>query len=110
VLQLLVTGNVVPCSPILLTLTMEAVPSTEMSVVTRVTRRNIPEDSILHSDRRGKLKALQACLIWGILPKNFTTARDIFNKDLYVMTEIWANSSPLIHVFVTRMDIISKNI
>jgi hypothetical protein len=44
-LRFLVTANV-PSSPILVTLMMEAIRSSEMLVLTATTRRNIPEDGI----------------------------------------------------------------
>jgi hypothetical protein len=62
--RLLVTFNVVPSLPILVTLMREALSSSETSVLTRATQRNIPEDAILHCHRRKNLKSYIALTGW----------------------------------------------
>jgi hypothetical protein len=64
---LLVTYSVVPRSPILVTLMIEELSSSETSVLTRFTWRNIPEDAILHLNRSENLKTKICKLILQIL-------------------------------------------
>jgi hypothetical protein len=46
-LQLLVSADDIPTSPIVVTFMMEAIIFSKTSVTTRATRRNIPEEGIL---------------------------------------------------------------
>jgi hypothetical protein len=53
-----------PCH--FVTLKIETLRSSETSVLTRATRRNIPEDGILHSHRRENLKSYIALTGWAL--------------------------------------------
>jgi hypothetical protein len=66
VLRLLVTA-VISSSLILFSLMMEAIRSSEISVVTRAARHNIPDDGILRSHRRENLKSYIALTRWAML-------------------------------------------
>jgi hypothetical protein len=71
VLRLLVTANVAPSLHIFVTLKMETISSSETSVLTRATRRNVPDGAILlirirgykklhfHGNSRGILKSIR---------------------------------------------------
>jgi hypothetical protein len=64
VLQLVVSAYVVPRSLILVTLKMDAIQSSETSVLTISTQRNIPENRILLSHIRQSLTFYVALTDW----------------------------------------------
>jgi hypothetical protein len=64
--RLLVIATVVPSSPILFAPKMEVTLSSETSVLTKATRRNIPDDGTLHSHRRENLKSYIALTGWAL--------------------------------------------
>jgi hypothetical protein len=64
--RLIVTANVVPSSPFLVTLMREALSPSEMSVLTRATLRNILGDCILHSHRRVNLTSYITLTGWAL--------------------------------------------
>jgi hypothetical protein len=68
--RLLVTASVVPSSPILLTLMKVALSSSETSVLTKATRRNIPEDTILQTPNK-----LKNGVFWDVTPCGYCMNR-----------------------------------
>jgi hypothetical protein len=66
VLWFVITADFVLSSPILVTLEMEAIHSSENLILTRASWRNIPEDSILHNHRRENFKSFIALTGWAL--------------------------------------------
>jgi hypothetical protein len=75
--RLLVTANIVPSSPFLVTLMMEGLRSSETLVLTRATECNIPEDCILHSHLRENHRSYTDKYLSDILPIQNATAFQI---------------------------------
>jgi hypothetical protein len=64
--RLLITAKVVSSSPILITLMMEELRSSETSVLSRATRRSLPEDGIPHSHHRENLIPYKTLTGWAL--------------------------------------------
>jgi hypothetical protein len=79
VLRLLVTGNVVTSSPILVHLMTEAICSFEASVLTRATRRVIPEDGILEAKTSLRMKTCIPFYVQQTQNTHFANFGDDFN-------------------------------
>jgi hypothetical protein len=82
--RLPVTAEVFLSSPILVTLMTDAIRPSETSVLTRATRRNIPEDGIFRSHRRENFKCYIIPYFFNKIPYSFVicysasfTGRDI---------------------------------
>jgi hypothetical protein len=79
---LLVTANIDPSSPILVTLMMEVLCSSETSVLTTATWCNIPEDAILHSHQNENLKSYNPLFQYS---GQQTTSSDCYDLDTFLL-------------------------
>jgi hypothetical protein len=95
--RLLVAACVVPSSPILVILMKEVLGSSETSVLTKATRRNISEDTILHSRRRENLKSYIVTDVWFSWPKQYYDFSRLGGKALQFRQYVPKTSSTVYH-------------
>jgi hypothetical protein len=69
---MLVTANVVPSSPIFVTLVMEKIGSSETPVLIRAIWRNIPEDGNLHSRRCENLNSYKTLQVQNVIASTYS--------------------------------------
>jgi hypothetical protein len=79
----LVTASVVPTSPILFTRMTGTIGSSETWVQTRATRRNIPEDTILHSHLCENFKSYIQCHVAFIVLVEVRSGVTVVSKSFY---------------------------
>jgi hypothetical protein len=101
-LQLLVTAEV-PSSLILVSMMMEAIRSSETSVLTRSTLRNIPEDGILDVQHSSvPAKSFSPTLLEGRCPIQFSEHQEVHIcktprvNDITAASTVWTNMGVLI--------------